>query len=99
MLPTDTMLTNQKCVAVGRLLPLALLVVLAACTPPGPRALLDGERLLNEGKFNEAIAPLTEATVLLPRNARRGTIWASPTTTRAVPMKPSAPITRLWTWT
>lgn len=70
MLPTDTMLTNQKCVAVGRLLPLALLVVLAACTPPGPRALLDGERLLNEGKFNEAIAPLTEATVLLPRNAQ-----------------------------
>ena len=70
MLPTDTMLTNQKCVAVGRLLPLALLVSLAACTPPGPRALLDGERLLQQGKFNEAIAPLTEATVLLPRNAQ-----------------------------
>ena len=70
MLPTVTMLTNQKCVAVGRLLPLALLVSLAACTPPGPRALLDGERLLQQGKFNEAIAPLTEATVLLPRNAQ-----------------------------
>ena len=70
MLPTDTMLTNQKCVAAGRLLPLAILVVLTACTPPGPRALLTGERLIKEGKFNEAIAPLTEATVLLPKNAQ-----------------------------
>lgn len=70
MLPTGTMLTNQKCVAAGRLLPLAMLVALAACTPPGPRALLTGERLLKEGKFNDAIAPLTEATLQLPRNAQ-----------------------------
>ncbi len=70
MLPTDTMLTNQKCVAAGRLLPLAILTLLAACTPPGPRALLNGEQLIKAGKFNEAIAPLTEATVLLPRNGQ-----------------------------
>ena len=70
MLPTVTMLTNQKCVAVGRLLSLALLGLLAACTPPGPRALLTGERLINEGKFNDALAPLTEATLQLPRNAQ-----------------------------
>lgn len=70
MLPTSPMLTNQKCVAVGRLLPLALVVFFTACMPPGPRALLTGERLIKEGKFNEAIAPLTEATVLLPRNAQ-----------------------------
>ncbi len=70
MLPTGTMLTNQKCVAVGRLLPLALLVFLAACTPPGPRALLDGERLIKEGQFTEAIGALTEATLQLPRNAQ-----------------------------
>ncbi|MEQ2007653.1 MAG: tetratricopeptide repeat protein [Limisphaerales bacterium] len=70
MLPTGTMLTNQKCVAAGRLLPLAILTLLAACTPPGPRALLNGEHLIKAGKFNEAIAPLTEATVLLPRNAQ-----------------------------
>ncbi len=70
MLPTVTMLTNQKCVAVGRLFSLALLGLLAACTPPGPRALLTGERLINEGKFNEALAPLTEATLQLPRNAQ-----------------------------
>ena len=72
MLPTGTMLTNQKCVAAGRLLPLAILTLtlLAACTPPGPRALLNGEQLIKAGKFNEAIAPLTEATVLLPRNGQ-----------------------------
>ncbi len=70
MLPTVTMLTNQKCVVAGRLLPLAMLVALTACLPPGPRALLTGEQLIKEGKFNEAIAPLTEATVLLPRNAQ-----------------------------
>jgi len=70
MLPTVTMLTNQKCAAAGRLLALLLLATLAGCTPPGPRALLTGERLIQEGKFNEAIAPLTEATVLLPRNAQ-----------------------------
>ncbi|NDE98741.1 MAG: tetratricopeptide repeat protein, partial [Verrucomicrobia bacterium] len=64
------MLTNQKCVAVGRFLLLALLMGLAGCMPPGPRALLTGERLIKEGKYNEAIAPLTEATVLLPRNAQ-----------------------------
>lgn len=70
MLPTDTMLTNQKCAAAGRCLLLALFVGLAGCTPPGPRALLTGERLIKEGKFTEAIEPLTEATVLLPRNAQ-----------------------------
>jgi tetratricopeptide (TPR) repeat protein len=70
MLPTVTMLTNQKCVAAGRLLAVALLATLAACTPPGPRALLNGERLIKEGKFEAAIAALTEATLQLPRNAQ-----------------------------
>ena len=68
MLPTVAMLTNQKCRRFVRLLPLTLLASLAACMPPGPRALLQGERLIKEGKFNEAIAPLTEATLQLPRN-------------------------------
>ncbi|KAF0180625.1 MAG: periplasmic protein TonB [Limisphaerales bacterium] len=70
MLPTVTMLTNQKCAAVGRCAALALLMALAACMPPGPRALLNGERLIKEGKFDAAIAALTEATLQLPRNAQ-----------------------------
>ena len=51
MLPTVAMLTNQKCRQFARLLPLTLLASLAACMPPGPRALLQGERLIKEGKF------------------------------------------------
>ncbi len=70
MLPTGSMLTNQKWLAAVRLLPLALLVALTACMPPGPRALLTGERLIKEGKYEAAIVPLTEATVQLPRNAQ-----------------------------
>ena len=69
MLPTVAMLTNQKCRRFVRLLPLTLLASLAACMPPGPRALLQGERLIKEGKFNEAIAPLTEACLLYTSDA------------------------------
>ncbi len=70
MLPTGSMLTNQKWLAAVRLLPLALILALTACMPPGPRALLTGERLIKEGKYEAAIAPLVEATVQLPRNAQ-----------------------------
>lgn len=38
------------------------------CTPPGPRALLEGERLILAGRPAEAIPRLKEATLLLPRN-------------------------------
>lgn len=40
------------------------------CTPPGPRALLDGERLLREGKTEEAVEKLETAARLLPKDAR-----------------------------
>ena len=39
------------------------------CSPPGPRALLEGKRLLDEGKYPEAVEMLKRATVLLPKNA------------------------------
>src|ERR1017187_3462534 len=42
-----------------------LLALLAGCTPPGPRALLEGKRLLDEGKYKEAIQQLKTATSLL----------------------------------
>src|SRR5438034_1241041 len=45
-------------------------VFLTACRPPGPRALLDGDRLIREGKYPEAIAKLQTATKLLPNNAQ-----------------------------
>jgi tetratricopeptide (TPR) repeat protein len=49
---------------------LALLVFLCGCAPPGPRALLKGERLIREGKHEQAIQQLQTATRLLPKNAQ-----------------------------
>src|SRR5438034_5207096 len=51
----------------------SLLVIafcLTACGPPGPRALLRGERLIRDGKYDKAIQKLQQATQLLPRNAQ-----------------------------
>ena len=42
-----------------------LLAVLAGCTPAGPRALLEGKRLVDEGKYPQAIETLKSATFLL----------------------------------
>ncbi len=52
------------------LLALALLLGLAGCTPPGPRALLEGDKLLRAGKASEAIDELKLATDLLPGEPR-----------------------------
>ncbi|MBL9126371.1 MAG: tetratricopeptide repeat protein, partial [Verrucomicrobiales bacterium] len=38
----------------------------AGCTPPGPKALLDGERLLREGRTEDAIRRLRTAVEFLP---------------------------------
>ncbi|HEY6228681.1 MAG TPA: tetratricopeptide repeat protein [Verrucomicrobiae bacterium] len=46
------------------------LAFLTACRPPGPRALLDGDRLIREGKYPQAITKLQKATQLLPANAQ-----------------------------
>jgi tetratricopeptide (TPR) repeat protein len=48
---------------------LALVTLMTACAPPGPRALLDGARQLERGKFSEAVEKLKTATSLLPTNA------------------------------
>jgi len=45
-----------------------LLLVLVACTPPGPAALLDGEDLLNDGEYVAAIKKFRKATDLLGEN-------------------------------
>src|SRR3954465_11943625 len=46
------------------------LVLIFGCTPPGPRALLKGEKLIQEGKWEQAVLRLQEATQLLPNNAQ-----------------------------
>jgi tetratricopeptide (TPR) repeat protein len=51
----------------------AVFIILAAlaggCTPPGPRALLAGKRLLEKGRPREAVEKLREAATLLKTNA------------------------------
>jgi Flp pilus assembly protein TadD len=41
------------------------LALLAGCTPAGPRALLEGKRLADEGKYPQAVEKLRTATSLL----------------------------------
>jgi len=48
---------------------LAIIVLFAACSPPGPRALLQGKKLLDDGNDSQAIEKLKTATELLPTNA------------------------------
>src|SRR5258706_5307246 len=52
------------------LLLLWLTFAFCGCAPPGPRALLKGERLIRQGKYEQAIQSLQEATRLLPKNAQ-----------------------------
>ena len=64
------MVTIQKWGVVCPALLAGALVLLTACGPPGPKALLEGERLIREGKPAAAIEPLKDATRHLPKNAQ-----------------------------
>jgi len=67
MLPRQPMPDDTACRAPLRKWLGGLLVasLLAGCQPPGPKALLDGERLLNKGDFARAEARLKIATEIL----------------------------------
>ena len=54
----------------GTELLLFVLLILSGCTPPGPRALLKGQRLIQQGKYDQAIQSLQEATRIMPKNAQ-----------------------------
>ncbi len=47
-----------------------LAVFLLGCTPPGPAALLEGEKLIEQGRFAEAVVELRIATSILSTNAQ-----------------------------
>ena len=63
------MLTKKICG--GKRACCAVLLIAAAwfsgCAPPGPRALLNGEKLIAEGRYADAVQSLQKATRLLPR--------------------------------
>ncbi len=65
------MLTNKKrrVKCLNLCLAIAGIVLLAGCTPPGPRAFLEGKRLIAQGKFIPAIEQLKVATSSLGTNA------------------------------
>jgi tetratricopeptide (TPR) repeat protein len=48
----------------------ALAIFIAGCTPSGPRALLDGEKLLERGDYAGAAAQFKTATTILATNAQ-----------------------------
>jgi Flp pilus assembly protein TadD len=52
------------------ILSLVFAATLTGCRPPGPRALLDGQRLIERGQYTEAIERLKTATALLSTNAQ-----------------------------
>src|SRR5689334_20746417 len=45
-------------------------LLVSGCMPGGPRALLSGKRLVEQGKYPQAITKLKAATSLLPTNAQ-----------------------------
>ena len=63
------MLDKKISIRGGALLFLALTLILAGCTPAGPRALLKGKKYLDAGDTAAALTQLERATQLLVTNA------------------------------
>jgi Flp pilus assembly protein TadD len=71
MLARAFVATNKKRSSDLRALALAAVAIgLASCAPPGPDALLQGEQLIKQGRYEEAVARLKKATAILPKNAQ-----------------------------
>ena len=68
MLPRPPMLTIKNGVRNNTLILLTSLGILAGCMPPGPRALLQGKRLIERGDYAQAAEKLRTATSLLATN-------------------------------
>ena len=69
MLPPLRMLAKNILFRSGAILFLALAVMLAGCTPAGPKALLKGKKYLDHGDYADAVAQFKTATTLLATNA------------------------------
>jgi tetratricopeptide (TPR) repeat protein len=63
------MLAKKNRVHCGVVLFLTLALFFTGCTPPGPRALLKGKKLLERGDYAAAVEELKTATALLPASA------------------------------
>ncbi len=54
----------------GAIIFLTLALFIAGCTPPGPRALLKGKKLLEQGNYAAAVEQFKTATTFLSTNAQ-----------------------------
>lgn len=70
MLPPAAMLATKNISRYGVITFLMLAIFLVGCGPPGPRALLKGEKLLSNGDYSDAVAALKAATSLMSTNAQ-----------------------------
>src|SRR6185369_17673555 len=70
MLPRDSMLTIKKRFEKNLIFFLTLVLIFSGCMPPGPRSLLKGKRLLEQGRYPEAVEQLQTATSILTTNAQ-----------------------------
>jgi Flp pilus assembly protein TadD len=64
------MLTIKNRLRNRMLLVLTLAALFGGCSPPGPRALLRGKKLMDQGHFPEAVEELKTAASLLSTNAQ-----------------------------
>jgi tetratricopeptide (TPR) repeat protein len=72
MLPPRIIVTNKKLFRnqIQWLLSAVVIFLMAGCIPSGPRALLQGKRLLDEGNYAPALEKLKIATTLMETNAQ-----------------------------
>jgi tetratricopeptide (TPR) repeat protein len=63
------MVATQNRVATALFSLLLAAVVITACSPPGPAALMKGKRLLDAGRMDDAIVELRTAVTLMQTNA------------------------------
>ena len=70
MLPPAPMLATKNISRCGVVIFLTLAVYLTGCGPPGPRALLRGEKLLSSGDYSAAVEKLKTATSFMSTNAQ-----------------------------
>ncbi len=69
MLTRAAMVATKNRVATGLFSLLVAAAFITACSPPGPAALMEGKKMLDAGKTDEAIAELKTATTLMQTNA------------------------------
>src|SRR5437660_8414521 len=63
---------RTKCFNAGFAAPVILLtlVLFQGCMPPGPRAVFEGKRLIEQGKYSKALEKLKRATSLMATNGQ-----------------------------